>query len=146
MKRNNFTLTELLVVMAIIGVLAGLVLGVMPLVNDKNAEAKIRSQMKSLEAAFESYKTSWGYYPIQATADTVSQTLFDSIENKDTGRHLVEEHSIFEFENDNMIDAYGGEYQYKYPGTQNKQSYDLWCPGKDDTLNTADDFNNWSKD
>lgn len=40
-------------------------------------------------------------------------------------------------------DPWGEPYQYAYPGTRNKGSYDLWSKGIDKQSGTADDIGNW---
>jgi general secretion pathway protein G len=42
------------------------------------------------------------------------------------------------------LDPWGEPYQYAYPGTRNKDSYDLWSKGPDKQSGTADDIGNWS--
>jgi general secretion pathway protein G len=43
------------------------------------------------------------------------------------------------------VDPWGEPYQYAYPGTHNKGSYDLWSKGPDHTSGTDDDIGNWDK-
>ena len=40
-------------------------------------------------------------------------------------------------------DAWNRAYQYKYPGTRNPGSYDLWSMGPDGSSGTPDDIGNW---
>jgi general secretion pathway protein G len=41
-------------------------------------------------------------------------------------------------------DPWGKPYRYAYPGTQNRESYDLWSSGPDGKTGTADDIGNWN--
>ena len=40
-------------------------------------------------------------------------------------------------------DNWGEPYQYAFPGTRNKDSYDIWSKGPDKQSGTADDIGNW---
>ena len=53
-----FSLIELLVVISIIAVLAGLVVGVAPVAGKRMREARIRAELAALVTAIESYKAS----------------------------------------------------------------------------------------
>lgn len=68
-NRSGFTLVELLVVMAIIAVLAGLVLGTAGFMQKKAAKDRARAEIKAMELALESYKADNGVYPRNATTD-----------------------------------------------------------------------------
>jgi general secretion pathway protein G len=41
------------------------------------------------------------------------------------------------------LDPWKEPYQYKYPGTHNKDSYDLWSKGPHGTDGADDDIGNW---
>ncbi len=58
-----FTLIEMMAVITIIVILAGLVVGGMGYVNEKQASGKAKVQIKRLEAALEEYKLDTGNYP-----------------------------------------------------------------------------------
>lgn len=62
-----FTLVEMMAVITIIVILAGIVVGGMGYVNEKQASSKAKVQIKRLEAALEEYKLDNGSYP--PTAD-----------------------------------------------------------------------------
>jgi len=71
-QAEGFTLVELLTVMTIIGILAGLVLGTFKFVQEKAARSRAEAEIKAMEAAMESYKADNGAYPIVAgTTDTL---------------------------------------------------------------------------
>jgi general secretion pathway protein G len=66
MKRRNeagFTLIELMVVVVIIGILAGLIVPRIMGSDDKAREAKTKMQIESLETALKMYKLDNGSYP-----------------------------------------------------------------------------------
>ncbi|MCX6859961.1 MAG: type II secretion system protein [Verrucomicrobia bacterium] len=58
-----FTLLELLVVMSIIGILAGMVVGLAPVASTKMKEARVRTELQQLVTLIESYKSRFGVYP-----------------------------------------------------------------------------------
>lgn len=62
-RRGAFTLIELLTVIAIISVLAGMVVGLAPVASAKMKEARVRAELAGLVTAIESYKSRFGVYP-----------------------------------------------------------------------------------
>jgi prepilin-type N-terminal cleavage/methylation domain-containing protein len=80
-RQTGFTLIELLAVIAIIGILAALMIGLSPLASDKRKASLIDAQKEWLVSAIESYKAKMGTYPpdnannIHALTD--ADTYFD---------------------------------------------------------------------
>lgn len=72
-RRRAFTLIELLTVIAIIGVLAGITFGVVGAVQNRAAISQARSELATLSQALESYKKQYGDYP-QLGASAVSNS------------------------------------------------------------------------
>ena len=62
-KADAFTVIELLVVMSIITVLAGLVLATSGYVQEKSKRSRAEAEIAALSAALESYKADMGVYP-----------------------------------------------------------------------------------
>ena len=58
--KHFFTLIEVLTVAAIIAILAGISVGVIGLINSKNAEAQTQATIKALELAMGQYKADNG--------------------------------------------------------------------------------------
>jgi prepilin-type N-terminal cleavage/methylation domain-containing protein len=73
MKKHSsgFTLVELLTVMAIIAVLAGLILSTAGFVQKKAANSRAEAEMKAMEAAIGNYKADNGEVPRNTNTDTV---------------------------------------------------------------------------
>jgi prepilin-type N-terminal cleavage/methylation domain-containing protein len=69
-----FTLIELIVVIAIIVVLAGLILSTMGYVQKKGARARAETEIAAMSAALESYKADNGIYPRDSQTDLLNST------------------------------------------------------------------------
>lgn len=68
----GFTVVELIVVLTIILVLAGLVLATSKYVRDKGARSRSEAEIAALSAALESYKADNGIYPKNADTDSLN--------------------------------------------------------------------------
>ena len=66
-----FTIVELLIVMAIILVLAGLILGTSGYVQKKGARSRAEAEIAAMTAALESYKADNGAYPSNSATDSL---------------------------------------------------------------------------
>jgi prepilin-type N-terminal cleavage/methylation domain-containing protein len=77
MKKRNFTLTELLTVIAIISILAGLSMGGIAMARKKARETEAKSECASLKTALLSYK--------QNNTTFKKLTVLDSVEEKTDG-------------------------------------------------------------
>ena len=62
-RMRAFTLIEMLVVIAIIGILAALVVGVLPGISAKRTRSAVTTQMIAIETAINTYKQKQGFYP-----------------------------------------------------------------------------------
>ncbi len=74
-KTRGFTLVEMLVVITIIGILAGLVLAALGKVRQQARETETSSLIDTLSMACENYYTDWGgVYPPAFQGDNASET------------------------------------------------------------------------
>jgi type II secretion system protein G len=128
-RAGAFTLIELMVVVAIIAILAGLTLGGMGYVNRKSAASRAQTEVAALSAAIESYKLEFGTYPSNAT------TLYADL----TGSGTLNTNKVF-FEPPpgmvstngsarTLVDPYGVAYKYSTnaPNMRNIGFFDLYC-------------------
>ena len=75
-RATAFTLIELIVVIAIIGILAALVLPIAGMVNRRKQISLAQTQLKDIETAIEGYKTKLGFYPPDNTNNVVTNQLY----------------------------------------------------------------------
>jgi type II secretory pathway pseudopilin PulG len=74
--RGAFTLIELIVVVTIIIILAGLVLSTVGYVRKKGARARAETEIAAMSAACESYKADNGIYPQNGDTNTLDPTSY----------------------------------------------------------------------
>ncbi len=133
-SQYGFTLLELLVVMVIIGLLAGYV-GPKYFAQIGKSEVKTaRAQMDSLSKALDQYRLDNGHYPSSENGLTALNTA-PGDEEKWKGPYLQKKAPN---------DPWGKAYQYKFPGEHGE--YDLWSFGNDGTSGGSDeaaDIVNW---
>lgn len=132
--QQGFTLLELLVVMVIIGLLAGYV-GPKYFAQIGKSEVKTaRAQIDALGKALDQYRLDTGHYP--ATEQGLSALNgAPPNEAKWAGPYL---------QKTVPNDPWGKPYQYKMPGEHGE--YDLWSFGKDEQQGGRDeaaDIVNW---
>jgi general secretion pathway protein G len=131
---RGFTLLELLVVMVIIGLLAGYV-GPKYFSQIGKSEVKVaRAQIDALEKALDQYRIDTGHYPT-AELGLAALTTRPSNEAKWEGPYLKK--SV-------PIDPWGNAYAYKFPGEHTE--FDLLSYGKygqSGGTGEAADITNW---
>ena len=141
MKRHSFTLLELLVSIGIILVLAAISFGGMTYASKRAQEAKTIATMEEFINALESFKQDYGYYPIIKKDAAVAVNFNVSVDDNKGWKLFMNEdtkpnkknRAYMEGELGPLYDAYGQEFQYRYPGEKNTAKYDLWSKGPDKT-------------
>lgn len=136
LPRRGFTLLEILVVLAIIGLLAGLAITNVDKIFGGAQVSTVQIFVKeSMKTVLTSYRIHMGDYP--STSDGLQALITRPATKADRwfGPYI----------NDGKVpvDPWGEPYQYAYPGNRNKGSYDLWSKGPDKQSGTADDIGNW---
>src|SRR5688572_26545729 len=62
-KHRAFTLIELLVVIGVIGILAGIILGVLPAARNKTIRSTAKTELAAADTAINRYKAKHNFYP-----------------------------------------------------------------------------------
>ena len=134
MNRQSFTLLELLVSIGIILVLAAITFGGMNYASKRAQEAKTLATMEEFIGALESFKQDYGFYPIidkdNAQEVDLSANGWKLFMNEDT-KPNKKKRAYMEGEPGPLVDAYGQQFWYQYPGKKNTSKYDLWSMGPD---------------
>ena len=99
---------------------------------EKQTEAKLK--IMSLEFLLAVNKRSTGKYPTED--EGLGAAFSKKKENKD---QIGEPDEIRE----SLLDPWKRRYRYRFPGTHNKDSYDLYSLGPDGIEDTEDDIGNW---
>lgn len=123
MNRNGFTLIELILVMVILGILAG---AVVINVSGRTTEARITRAKHDLNVYSQAIET----YALENN-DQFPKSLNDLVGGK---RDYVR---------DIKKDPWGNPYVYRVPGKTKK--YDLFSRGPDKQEGTADDISVWDE-
>ena len=133
-----FTLVEILVVVAIMGLLVGLFFTNADKIFGQSEEMIARIFVRdSFRTALVRYKMDLGDYP--STAEGLAMLLTAPANGADRWHGPYAEVPGGKL----PPDPWGEPYQYHYPGTHNKTGYDLYSKGPDKTDGTADDIGNW---
>ena len=147
-KKYTFTLVEILTAAAIIGILAGISLGVTRFVQNKNREVQTQTTIKLIEMALESYKTKYGNYPAvngkpennigspffkvpvdTAGDDSLSSLFSDLTLSGDNITAIKGINTTVNGGNLIFLDGWGSPIVYLYPGVFNRTKYDLGSAG-----------------
>jgi general secretion pathway protein G len=136
--RRAFTLLEILVVLAIIGLLAGLAItNIDKIFGGAQVSVAQTFVNQTMKTALTAYRISMGSYPTTAEGLQALLTPPSGKEGKWGGPYITETKV--------PLDPWGEPYQYACPGKHNKSSYDVWSKGPDKQDGTADDIGNWEE-
>jgi general secretion pathway protein G len=131
---GGFSLMEILIVLALIGLIMGLVIS--------NHEAFFGSGQKqvaklfvskTIEVPLTAYRIHTGSYP---TTEEGLEALLKAPSGKSAqwqGPYVKELPQ----------DPWGHPYQYRFPGSKNKDRYDVWSMGSGGKSGDEDDIGNW---
>jgi general secretion pathway protein G len=124
--QSGFTLVELIIVMAIIGILAGVVLVNVGPQRAKAARTRAIADIKEMDTAIEIFHADNGSYP---TTQQGLQALFTQPTAPPIPRNW--QGPYIKHRKRPPVDPWGNEYIYLCPGQQNPDSYDLYSYGAD---------------
>ena len=139
MKRNGFTLIELMLVVVIIATLAALVV---PRFTGRVEQAKIAAARADIFAniatALDLYQMDNGFYPTTEQGLTALRVKPNSspLPSNWNGPYIKRK----------PIDPWENPYVYVSPGIHNKNEYDLYSYGVNGVEGGGDDIINWEID
>ncbi len=140
MNHHGFSLLELMVVIVILGLLAGVVLPRMIGVGDDARINTARTQIQGIETAIKMYKLDNGVYP------STEQGLDALVSPPEVGQLPKKWRKGGYMEKGIPKDPWGNDYLYLSPGINNTYSFDLFSYGPDGQPGGDDegkDINNW---
>jgi general secretion pathway protein G len=139
MHNQGFTLIEIMVVLVILGILAGLIVPRIIGRPDEARRMKAKIQIQSIETALQLYKLDTGNYP------STEQGLVALVEAPPTGELAKSWREGGYLEKGAVPkDPWGNDYIYLSPGTHG--DFDLICYGADGIAGgdgKNGDINNW---
>jgi type II secretory pathway pseudopilin PulG len=160
-------LLELLLVIAIIAILAGMVVGIARYVWFRTRSSVVKAEIKTIESSLRTYKNDYGDYPqcansnmpmTIASATANSKKLLAALAGSDGTTLLPQsgKKAYFTAFRDTkqgnvakdgseyyLRDAWDRPYQYVFSGFTNRVTFDLGSAGPDGVFNTADDIWNY---
>ena len=158
---RRFTLVEILAVMALIAILAGLGFGVYSYAKGKAKQSSTEALLKQIDAGLGAFNTKAGYYPRSNGGDfsvikfsfasdgTVNEVDFGGeklTKQSGSGKVAEEKNKLFEAftksvdmeavknslnTNGELVDAWGKPIYYCSPGKFNQDPYELISAGPD---------------
>jgi general secretion pathway protein G len=128
LSRSAFTLMEIMLVVMIIALLAGLAIFQLGDVFGDAQEAAAKANMNALKTALLTYRGNTGSYP--STSQGLA-ALVTRPDGADRWRQAMEKLDK---------DPWGMDYGYVCPGVKRPNSYDIFSFGKDKQPNTGDDI------
>jgi type II secretory pathway pseudopilin PulG len=172
-RSPGFTVIELMIVIAIIIVLAGLILSTVGYVQKKAARSRAETEIAAMSAALENYKSDNGIYPTNSTTTeqvdpAVSPTpaaaslfLYEQLSGDRNDDRAAEGKSYFTFKPGMLLpaspstnpvtairDPFGNPYGYSTAKSAGQAygynlTFDLWSTGGDTTGDQRQWIKNW---
>lgn len=127
-RKRGFTLVELLLVIVILGILAGVVVTNVTDVGNEARTARVKTDISSIQTAVRTYEIYMGKYP---SDDEGIEEL-----SKATDEHKAFLEKI-------PKDPWGNPYSYREESENGLSGPDVWSNGPDGQEGTDDDIGNW---
>lgn len=152
-----FTLIELLTVIAIIAVLAGIVIGMGRHASQTGKIARTKAELAAISTALEAYKRQYGDYPRTSDAALMLQSLVGKLgpnNNAVQGRVLLDlalfttKDAADPVQNSSaeLIDPWEHAYAYHYFSTTGQRGYVLYSAGPDGVALAPTGLNSQNRD
>ena len=162
---KGFSLIELLTVIGIIVILAGIIIPIAYRAEKRGLIHKARADISKIELAVESYKTDMGYDPVTNDMDRIITWLtgvnlngslltvtYGTVYNVRDGELMwrgpyVDVYAIDRDTSGRVIDPWGVHYSFNALNpVHNTATYDIYSAGPDrDGSTTADNITNWGR-
>ncbi len=150
-RKGGFTIIELIVVMTIIMILAGLITGAAQKAKERAMVTKARAMISALETSLGMFQADVGIYPASANlySNLTSSAGLSTVQAANwSGPYM--NFQTNEVSGTNILDSWGIAYHYTNPGatTHNFGNYiDIWSngPNKADNSGASDDITNWKR-
>ena len=117
-RRSGFTLIEIILVVVIIGILAGIAIPKLGGKSEKAMIAQAQANITAIGMAIQEYEIMNGDYPAS----------LDGLLDESKGGPYMEKKVI-------PTDPWGNPYQYAAPGSHNTHTFDLSCTHNDIVVN-----------
>ena len=145
-RRGHFTLLEVLLAIGVVVILAGITMGGLRYASSRSDEARTHAVMKEFEMALQKYKSDHGIFPVWKDADDVKDGIdFDKYKldtsHTDNWKKFRQGGYLQGSATGILKDGYDQPLFYRFPGTKNTGSYDLWSKGPDKKHGSPDDIN-----
>ncbi len=136
--RRGFTLMEIMVALAILGLLVGLAItNLGGMFEGGRRDVASLFVNSSLTTPLNTYRIHMSDYPTTAEGLQALAVAPSTRADRWRGPYVTENKWP-------PLDPWGEPYQYRSPGTHNKAGYDLWSKGPDKQDGTPDDIGNWA--
>ena len=132
---SAFTLLEIMLVVMIIALLAGVAIINMQGTLIEAESTKATAQLQQIDTALVSYRAKAGFYP------TTEQGLKALVTRPATEPVPRSWSQII----NGTKDPWGNDYHYENPGKHNPSGPDVFSAGPDGVVGTEDDVVNWEK-
>ncbi len=170
-RSRGFTLIEMLTVITIIVILAGLVIAGTGFVKEKQKQSKAKIQVDLLSNGCEDFKSDNGYYPgindnTAGDGKNMSKELYSDLywdsDRDGSGPKSDSDQKIYISDLDpennkqgwsdgkgqsaRILDPWGNEYRYRKGSGANNPDFDLWSCGPDGKTNPDNPKDKANKD
>jgi general secretion pathway protein G len=125
----GFTILELIIVIAIIAILAGLILSTAGYIQKKGASSRAETEIAALTVALENYRADKGDYPQGTNTNGVnppSSNTFLLTSLMPTNGKVYFEFNKSMTNASNVVDPFGENYGYEYPGNSNRSGINFF--------------------